>query len=107
MNIATNNELYAKSMSPILQIMESSSGKELTQALLIQQLIQINSVVAAQTHTKMMNFLSITLKVVGILFNIHRLFVDFYNNQLAWCHNINGCRRRLSPNWIKSFIIYV
>ena len=75
MNIATNNELNAKSMSQISQIMESASGKELTQALLIQQLIQINSVVVAQKHTQMMNFLSIALKVVGILLVIYLVYL--------------------------------
>lgn len=62
-------------MSQISQIMESSSGKELTQALLIQQLIQINSVVVAQKHTQMMNFLSIALKVVGILLVIYLVYL--------------------------------
>lgn len=74
MNIATNNELNDKSMAQISQIMESSSGKELSSALLIQQLIQINSVVAAQKHTQMMNLLSVALKVVGVLLVIYLVY---------------------------------
>lgn len=74
MNIATNNELNDKSMAQISQIMESSSGKELSSALLIQQLIQINSVVAAQKHTQMMNLLSVALKVVGVLLEIYLVY---------------------------------
>ena len=74
MNIATNNELNDKSMAQISQIMESSSGKELSSALLIQQLIQINSVVAAQKHTQMMNLLSVALKVVGVLLAIYLVY---------------------------------
>ena len=67
MNIAINNELNEKSMNQISQIIESSSGKDLSSTLLIQQLIQINAVVAAQKHTQRMNLLSITLKVIGVL----------------------------------------
>lgn len=74
MNIATNSELNDKSMAQISQIMESSSGKELSSALLIQQLIQINSVVAAQKHTQMMNLLSVALKVVGVLLVIYLVY---------------------------------
>ena len=74
MNIATNNELNDKSMAQISQIMESSSGKELSSALLIQQLIQINSDVAAQKHTQMMNLLSVALKVVGVLLVIYLVY---------------------------------
>lgn len=74
MNIATNNELNDKSMAQISQIMESSSGKELSSALLIQQLIQINSVVAAQKHTQIMNLLSVALKVVGVLLVIYLVY---------------------------------
>lgn len=74
MNIATNNELNDKSMAQISQIMESASGKELSSALLIQQLIQINSVVAAQKHTQMMNLLSVALKVVGVLLVIYLVY---------------------------------
>lgn len=74
MNIATNNELNDKSMAQISQIMESSSGKEFSSALLIQQLIQINSVVAAQKHTQMMNLLSVALKVVGVLLVIYLVY---------------------------------
>lgn len=74
MNIATNNELNDKSMAQISQIMESSSGKELSSTLLIQQLIQINSVVAAQKHTQMMNLLSVALKVVGVLLVIYLVY---------------------------------
>lgn len=74
MNLATNNELNDKSMAQISQIMESSSGKELSSALLIQQLIQINSVVAAQKHTQMMNLLSVALKVVGVLLVIYLVY---------------------------------
>lgn len=61
-------------MAQISQIMESSSGKELSSALLIQQLIQINSVVAAQKHTQMMNLLSVALKVVGVLLVIYLVY---------------------------------
>lgn len=75
MNIAINNELNDKSMAQISQIMESSSGKELSSALLIQQLIQINSVVAAQKHTQMMNLLSVSLKVVGVLLIIYLVYL--------------------------------
>ncbi|WP_304214132.1 hypothetical protein [Phocaeicola plebeius] len=75
MNIATNNELNEKSMAQIAQIMESSSGKELSSALLIQQLIQINSIVAAQKHTQMMNLLSVALKVVGVLLVIYFVYM--------------------------------
>ena len=57
MNIAINNELNEKSMNQISQIIESSSGKDLSSTLLIQQLIQINAVVAAQKHTQRMNLL--------------------------------------------------
>ena len=74
MILATNNELFDKSMAQISQIMESSSGKELSSALLIQQLIQINSVVAAQKHTQMMNLLSVALKVVGVLLVIYLVY---------------------------------
>lgn len=71
MNIAINNELNEKSMNQISQIIESSSGKDLSSTLLIQQLIQINAVVAAQKHTQRMNLLSITLKVIGVLLVIY------------------------------------
>ena len=74
MNIATNNELNEKSMNQISQIMENASGKELSSTLLIQQLIQINAVVAAQKHTQMMNLLSIALKVIGILLIIYLIY---------------------------------
>lgn len=74
MNIATNNELNEKSMAQISMIMESSSGQELSSALLIQQLIQINSVVAAQKHTQMMNLLSVALKVIGVLLVIYLVY---------------------------------
>lgn len=74
MNIAINNELNEKSMNQILQIIESSSGKDLSSTLLIQQLIQINAVVAAQKHTQRMNLLSITLKVIGVLLVIYLIY---------------------------------
>lgn len=74
MNIAINNELNEKSMNQISQIIESSSGKDLSSTLLIQQLIQINAVVAAQKHTQRMNLLSITLKVIGVLLVIYLIY---------------------------------
>ena len=74
MNIAINNELNEKSMNQISQIIESSSGKDLSSTLLIQQLIQINVVVAAQKHTQRMNLLSITLKVIGVLLVIYLIY---------------------------------
>lgn len=73
-NIAINNELNEKSMNQISQIIESSSGKDLSSTLLIQQLIQINAVVAAQKHTQRMNLLSITLKVIGVLLVIYLIY---------------------------------
>lgn len=75
MNIMTNNDLNKKSLFQISQIIESSSEKELTSTLLIQQLIQISSIVASQRHTQMINFLSITLKVVGILLVIYLVYL--------------------------------
>lgn len=75
MNIMTNNDLNEKSQFQISQIIESSSEKELTSTLLIQQLIQISSIVASQRHTQMINFLSITLKVVGILLVIYLVYL--------------------------------
>lgn len=75
MNIMTNNDLNEKSLFQISQIIESSSEKELTSTLLIQQLIQISSIVASQRHTQMINFLSITLKVVGILLVIYLVYL--------------------------------
>lgn len=74
MNIATNNELNEKSMNQISQIIESSSGKDLSSTLLIQQLVQINAAVAAQKHTQRMNLLSITLKVIGVLLVIYLIY---------------------------------
>lgn len=75
MNIATNNKLNEKSMAQISQIIESSSGKELSSDLLIQQLIQINFIVAAHKRTQMMNFLSVALKVVGVLLVIYLIYL--------------------------------
>ena len=74
MNIAINNELNEKSMNQISQIIESSSGKDLSSTLLIQQLIQINAVVAAQKHTQRMNLLSMTRKVIGVLLVIYLIY---------------------------------
>lgn len=74
MNIATNNKLNEKSMAQISQIMASANGQELTSALLVQQLIQINSIVAAQKHTQTMNFLSVALKVIGVLLVIYFIY---------------------------------
>ena len=75
MNIATNNKLNEESLSKISRIIESSSGQELTSALLIQQLVQINSIVAAQKHTQMMNFLSVALKVIGVLLVVYLVYL--------------------------------
>lgn len=75
MNIATNNKLNEESLSKISMIIESSSGQELTSALLIQQLVQINSIVAAQKHTQMMNFLSVALKVIGVLLVVYLVYL--------------------------------
>lgn len=75
MNIATNNKLNEESLSKISRIIESSSGQELTSALLIQQLVQINSIVAAQKHTQMMNFLSVALKVIGVLLVVYLVYM--------------------------------
>lgn len=61
-------------MAQISQIMASANGQELTSALLVQQLIQINSIVAAQKHTQTMNFLSVTLKVIGVLLVIYFIY---------------------------------
>ena len=61
-------------MNQISQIIESSSGKDLSSTLLIQQLIQINAVVAAQKHTQRMNLLSITLKEIGVLLVIYLIY---------------------------------
>lgn len=75
MNIATNNKLNEESLSKISMIIESSSEQELTSALLIQQLVQINSIVAAQKHTQMMNFLSVALKVIGVLLVVYLVYL--------------------------------
>ena len=75
MNIATNNKLNEESLSKISRIIESSSGQELTSALLIQQLVQINSIVAAQKHTQTMNFLSVALKVIGVLLVVYLVYL--------------------------------
>lgn len=75
MNIATNNKLNEESLSKISRIIESSLGQELTSALLIQQLVQINSIVAAQKHTQMMNFLSVALKVIGVLLVVYLVYL--------------------------------
>lgn len=75
MNIATNNDLNEKSMAQINKIMSSANGQELTSALLVQQLIQINSIVAAQKHTQTMNFLSVALKVIGVLLVIYLIYL--------------------------------
>ena len=71
----TNNKLNEESLSKISRIIESSSGQELTSALLIQQLVQINSIVAAQKHTQMMNFLSVALKVIGVLLVVYLVYL--------------------------------
>lgn len=75
MNIATNNKLNEESLFKISRIIESSSGQELTSASLIQQLVQINSIVAAQKHTQMMNFLSVVLKVIGVLLVVYLVYL--------------------------------
>lgn len=74
LNISINNSLNEKSMAQIEQVMKANQGKELTANLLIQQLIQINSIIELQKHTQKMNFFTIALKVAGVIIGLLLIF---------------------------------
>ena len=106
MNIAINNELNEKSMNQISQIIESSSGKDLSSTLLIQQLIQINAVVAAQkTYSKNELTFYYPKSNRGTAGYLSYLFLDSSNNKLDRSYLARHYYRRIASIWIKSIIV--